>query len=721
MRRLLALLCLLPLLAAPPGAPLTAQEAPTDLAMPAALVADRVALTRDRLLVAEGNVEILQGDTRLTAARVTYDGATDTLTMEGPIVLRDGTSSVILASQAELSGGLRDGILRGARIVLNQQLQIAATEIQRVGGRYSQALQVGATSCHVCDTGRPPLWQIRAERIIHDQEARQLYFDNAQLQVMGVPILFLPRLRLPDPTLDRATGLLPPEFRTSSLLGYGVKLPYFVALGESRDLTVTPFIATDTRTLEFRYRQAFARGELTWNTFLSADDFGPDAVRYGVLAEGRFAVAGGYALTFDIEAASDRSYFPDYDYSDKDRLDSALTLARTTAARDTEVELVFFRSLRDDENNNTFPSVIFDARRDLAFRPGLLGGSARLRGDLQAHLRASESSVDGDGDGVSDGLDVVRAGLTLDWAREWIAGPGLVFGAQARVGADSYLISDDALFESTATRGEAGIAVSVAWPLMARGADGARHMLTPKVQLAATTQSAAEIPNEDSTRVEFDEGNLFALNRATGEDVVEDGTRLDFGLTWTRAGPRGWESTLTLGRVARLSGENDFSDASGLAGDTSNWLVSGTLATEGSYDVIGRITLDNDLAVKKTGLRVGYAGGRVRAASSFAYLSADSAEDRGSAASELALSGEYDVTPSFTALADFRYDFTTEATTEAGIGLRWINECVEIALSASRSFTASASVTPSTDFGLTVGLRGFGTGASTPRVAPRCR
>ncbi|MEL7299479.1 MAG: LPS assembly protein LptD [Pseudomonadota bacterium] len=718
MRRLLALLCVV--VAASLSAPLAAQESDAP-GTPASLVADRVSLTEDRLLIAEGNVEILQGDTRLTASRVTYDGETDTLTMEGPIVLRDGRATIILASQAELSGGLRDGILLGARLVLNQQLQIAAAEIQRVGGRYSQALQVGATSCHVCDSGRPPLWQIRAARIIHDEEERQLYFDEAQLQIMGVPILYLPRLRLPDPTLERATGFLRPEFRTSSLLGYGVKIPYFIALGDSRDLTVTPFITTETRTLEFRYRQAFRRGEIDWNTYVSRDEFGDSALRGGVLATGRFDVFRGYELAFDIETASDRSYFSDYDYSNKDRLDSALTLARTTGTTDAEYELVVFRSLRDGENNNTFPSLIFDARRDLVFAPDLLGGSARLRADLQAHLRTSDANNDSDGDGVSDGLDVVRTGVTLDWAREWVTGPGLVLGAQAMVGADAFIISDDTLFEDDASRGEAGLAVSLAWPLMAQSAGGARHVLTPKIQLASTARSDADIPNEDSTRVEFDEGNLFSLNRAPGEDVVEDGTRIDLGLTWTRSGPAGWESTLTFGRVERLSGAPDFTDASGLSGDSSSWLISGTLATQGRYDVIGRITLDTDLAVQKTGLRVGYDGDSFRAATSYAYLGADADEDRNSAASELTLTTGYDLTPTLTALADFRYDFTTEATTEAGIGFRWINECVEIALSASRNFTSSDTVTPSTDFGFTVGLRGFGTGASTPRVAPRCR
>ena len=78
--------------------------------------------------------------------------------------------------------------------------------------------EVAATSCQVCGSDRPPLWAIRAKRVVHDSEERQIYFDNAQLQVLGVPVFYIPRLRLPDPTLDRARGFLIPELKTSTLL-----------------------------------------------------------------------------------------------------------------------------------------------------------------------------------------------------------------------------------------------------------------------------------------------------------------------------------------------------------------------------------------------------------------------------------------------------------------------------------------------------------------------
>ena len=96
---------------------------------------DDVTVTRDRVLTARGNVEAYQGTTRLRASAISYDEKTGALVITGPITIEDGEDVVIVADQAELSRDLQNGLLTGARMVLNQQLQLAAVEMNRVGGR----------------------------------------------------------------------------------------------------------------------------------------------------------------------------------------------------------------------------------------------------------------------------------------------------------------------------------------------------------------------------------------------------------------------------------------------------------------------------------------------------------------------------------------------------------------------------------------------------------
>ena len=230
----------------------------------ATLIADSLAIRGNDVLVADGHVEIFYQGTTVQANSVTYDRQADLLTITGPIRIRDANGDVILADQAELSGDLTTGILTSARLVLDQQLQLAANELIRVGGRYTALNRVAASSCKICAGSPTPLWEIRARRVVHDQLERQLYFDHAQFRIAGVPVFYIPRLRMPDPTLTRATGFLLPSLRSTSGLGFGVKVPYFIKMGDHRDLLVTPYItAKGGRSLELRYRQAFRTGAVT--------------------------------------------------------------------------------------------------------------------------------------------------------------------------------------------------------------------------------------------------------------------------------------------------------------------------------------------------------------------------------------------------------------------------------------------------------------------------
>ncbi len=254
----------------------------------ATLLADSVTIQSDTTIIATGNVEIISGDTRLKAARIVYDSVSNTLQIFGPIILTQGDETVIFAESAEFDQDLNNGIMRDARMVLDQQLQLAAAEISRVGGRYTQLYKTIASSCQVCANNPVPLWEIRADTVIHDQQEQLLYFENAQLRIADVPVFFLPRLRMPDPTLKRARGFLIPDFQLSTQLGAGFRIPYFFPIGDHADVTLAPRISSVATTLEARYRQAFRNGRLQFDTAVTSDTLRPDALRAYLFGRGHF-------------------------------------------------------------------------------------------------------------------------------------------------------------------------------------------------------------------------------------------------------------------------------------------------------------------------------------------------------------------------------------------------------------------------------------------------
>ncbi len=689
--------------------PAAAQSGP-----PASLVADRVQVLGNQTLVAEGNVEVLYQGRRLTASQIIFDQSTNSLSINGPIRIEEGDQYLVLASRAELDAKLENGILESARMVLGQQLQLAAAEMARADGRYTQLYKTVASSCMVCVSNPVPLWQIRAKRVVHDQLERQLYFDNATIQVMGVSIFYLPRLRLPDPTLKRATGFLIPQLRTTSRLGTGIKIPYFIAMGPSQDLTLAPYISSRTTTIDLRYRRVFGNGRLSFSGAYTSDRILPGKKRGYIFGTGNFRYPHDYRLRFDIQSTSDAAYLLDYGISDKDRLKSDVELSRTRRDSYLSAALVHYQSLRSSEDNATLPTLIGDAFYQRRITNGPFGGIAGYRLEAHSHVRASTTPTDANLDGIVDGRDVSRASLRLDWQKTWTLRSGIELSALSEVNADFYAIGQDATAAGTVSRITPFAAVTLRWPWSKTTARGVSHVIEPVAQFVFSDDFGPTVPNEDSTRVEFDEGNLFSLSRFPGSDVYERGLRANIGVSWTRYDPGGWSLGLTVGRILRARDLGQFNQGSGLAGKNSDWLAAVQLRIDPKLTLTNRALFSDGLKFSRNEARISYSGERLKLGSSFVWLRAEtgvSATNR----SEWSVDGSYTLRDNWTGRFDWRYDFVTKNAASAGIGLVYLTECIELDLSLSRRFTSSTTVEPETKFSLKVGVAGVG---ASRRVKP---
>ncbi|WP_417204975.1 LPS-assembly protein LptD [Antarctobacter sp.] len=711
--RLLGVLCVL-------GTAAQSQDTAETGTVPAMLVADAVFVESGERLIATGNVEAFHNGLRMTAGRIVYDGTTDQLFIDGPIRIIDEEGNILLATYAEMDQGLQNGLLAGARLVLDQQLQVASVEARRVNGRYTQFRKVAVTSCLVCGDRKVPLWQIRASRVVHDQDERQLYFDNAQFRVLDVPVFYFPRLRLPDPTLKRARGFLYPSFTSSTLLGFGVKTPYFFPIGRHQDITLTPFLSPKTRTLEFRYRRAFHTGNLTLTGALSSDTLISDGPRGYLFAVGEFKVARDYKLSFNLKGVSDDSYLYDYDITDVDRLKSNLSLTRVTADSFMDTSVLNYQSLRDYEDNATQPRFIVDYRREQRFFPGI-GGEFRFGTEVHGHLRQSTRDTDGgDDDTEIDGRDVTRLNAEFSWRNRWTLAGGVRAGLSGHLWVDRYMTEQDAISDPEVSRAVPGVAVEFRYPMQRQGVRGGRTLLEPVVQLGWVGGDRLRNPNDESTRVEFDEANLLSLSRFPASDRREHGTTLAAGLRWLHQAPGGWSTALTLGKVWRDTADADFSLSSGLDGTQSDLLIAGRFANRLGLTLSARGLLDSDAKFSKAEARAGWSNTRMDLGASYLLLVTDADEDRTQRQSEWTFDGRYQLTRNWATSGEARYDLADDRLDRIGLGLQYRNECIQVDFQATRNYASATNLEPSTDFDLTVALRGFGAGASGKEYRRTC-
>ncbi len=713
MRRLLVLsLCLAVSFSA------RAQIGASGVAGQATLVADEVSVQSSDVLVAKGHVEVFFNGQHLTASQVIYDQSTDRLSIRGPIKIDDGLGNVMYGDQADLAADLAEGLLISARLMLQQKLQIAGSEMLRAdGGRYTAMRNVAASSCTICAGSKTPLWEIRAHEVVHDAQAQQIWFSHASLRFAGVPVMYLPILRVPDPRLDRATGFLTPHMRTTSALGTGVLLPYFIVLGPNRDVTLTPYITSGGgSTLNLRYRQAFSHGTLSVNGAMTTDQTLPGEGRGFLAATGEFDLGHGYQLDFHGITVSDDAYLVDYGITEADRLDSTVGVTKVERSTYFSGQFSGLHSLREGESNTTQPAALSDVVLHHRLVPTLLGGESDFEVQSHSLYRPSDVSSDLNGDGVADGRDMARLSFKGTWRRNWTFDNGMQLSGGLDGEADFYRIGQDEHYAGHPARSTLTGGLALRWPLVKADGRGTVHVIEPVVQIVAADTPKQNIPNEDSSLVEFDESNLFSLDRFPGADAFEGGTRVNMGVNYLRTAARGWTLGATAGRVLRKSDLAQFSDPSGLAGRNSDWLVSGSLESPGQMGLLSRMLLDDDFELSKAEILFRLTRPKVSVSGGYRYILADQSEYRNDDVRELVLDSNYDVTGNWTAHLANRYDLVAESLAQAGLRLTYTNECIFVDLSVSRRYTSSTSVEPSTDFGLMVELLGFGgSGAQGPQ------
>ena len=110
------------------------------------------------------------------------------------------------------------------------------------------------TNCKKRD-GCPP-WLLKAEEVKHDKQNKTISYKHAWLNLYDVPVFYFPKFFHPDPSVKRQSGFLTPTYSQVNNSGNFLEIPYFLAISENRDLTLSPRIYSDNKALyqgEYRH------------------------------------------------------------------------------------------------------------------------------------------------------------------------------------------------------------------------------------------------------------------------------------------------------------------------------------------------------------------------------------------------------------------------------------------------------------------------------------
>ncbi len=581
---------------------------------------------------AVGNVQLFYNGTSVEADRVIYDQKTKRLHAEGNIRMTDADGKITYAEIMDLSDDYRDGFVDSLRVDTADQTRMAATRADRSSGNYTVFENGVYTACAPCkdDPKKPPLWQVKGARIIHDQQEKMLYFETAQLEFFGVPLAYMPYFSTPDPTVKRKTGFLMPGFTSYTAFGYGVEVPFYWAIAPDMDATFSPRITSKQGVLfqtEFRQRlmdgayqvRVYGIDQLNPSNF--AGQPGDRQFRGGVETKGQFALNDKWVWGWDGVVLSDYYFMSDYRLSAyRDPLGSFLNLptdalsqlyltgvgnrsffdARTMywlsfSGNQQQVPVVY--PVIDYSNVLNYPvfggefsyktNFVNLTRNDAVFDPiTTLANTNSLCTTTSADPLARTPSQC-----LLRGFPGTYTRLTAEaqWRKSFtdpfgeIWTPFAILRADAinsdvsnQPGVSNYLpVGDTQAFRLMPTVG-----LEYRYPFINVQPWGSTT-IEPIAQIIIRPNEtyAGKLPNEDAQSMVFDTSNLFNVDKFSGYDRVEGGGRANVGVQATTQFDRGGSINVLFGQSYQLYGLNSFA----VADVTNTGVDSGLQNTRSDY------------------------------------------------------------------------------------------------------------------------------------------
>jgi LPS-assembly protein len=698
--------------------PTGAQDIAGDENLPIVVTADEIVFDTERKqTTAVGNAEVSRGDRRLMADSIRYDERTGKVFARGNIVLVEANGDAIFGDEMELTGDLRDGVVKGVRALLADDIRIAGVKGRRIGGNTTVLEKAVYSPCQLCPDGKgPPIWQIRAERAVHDQAARTLTYSNAVMEVFGVPVGFTPWFSHPDPTVRKQSGFLLPSVGTDSELGQTLQVPYFLNLAPNRDITLAPLFTTEGGTVLFAegrdletWGRTTVRGSITHTDEYqsSTGEATGQGLRGHLQGTGRYSIDDMHRAGFDGYWTSDKTYLRRYNISNTSILNNHAYIERFDDRDYYGLNAWAFQGLRESDDQDIIPVALPLAEAHVE--------SGRMRWGSQWTLDSNLLMLTRTG-----GRDVRRLVNEVGWEVPQVGPWGDLRRLRLSMRGDIYDVIGDPQDESVGgggddTTGRVLPRATLDWSLPLVGSTGLwQHELTPlaSLNIAPNGGNDDSIPNEDSIDFEFDETNLFLPSRFTGYDLNEGGTKLAYGFRFASLGPNLLSVSGVLGQSLRLENDDTFPRNSGLGGYVSHWVGRLEFRPSQMLDVSYRFRLDAQaMEFARSDLSIGIGPPRVRINLRYLNLDAEAAADSDDDLPdrEAAIAGvRVQMTDYLAVAAQTRRDMTNDATVTNTYGLIYSDDCLLIVAGIEKDFTTRGEIDQPTTFTLRIGLKTLG-------------
>jgi LPS-assembly protein len=235
-------------------------------------------------------------------------------------------------------------------------------------------------------------------------------------------------------------------------------------------------------------------------------------------------------------------------------------------------------------------------------------------------------------------------------------------------------------------------------------------------------------PNEDAQTLVFDDSNLFRVDKFSGWDRVEGGSRANYGLQYTAQFNQGGFVNMLFGQSYSLFGQNSFAvgDAtntglnSGLDTRRSDYVARASYQPNSTYKFTSRFRFAEDgFSVKRMELETSANFDRWNMQLLYGEYAAQPEIGFLNRRQGILGSGQYKIDSNWVLSGSALYDINAEKLTQTRIGIGYIDDCLILGLNYITSYVYSGNVSNNHQIMLQLSLRTLGGTSVSQTVGPQ--
>ena len=575
------------------------------------------------------------------------------------------------------------------------------------------------TICKKRENNKCPPWMIRAKEIRHNSPKKTIFYEKAVLKIYDFPIFYFPKFFHPDPTVKRQSGFLVPQFADNSTVGFSTSIPYFLAISEDKDMTITPKIyAGENILLKNEYRQAFR------NSFLIVDSSytkGYKETTEKKTSGSRNHIFANFTHSFseeensysdlevNLEHISNDTYLKVHDVStelvekDKQILKNELKYQYQDSEKYFGLMASAYEDLDKTDRSKyeyVLPNIVYERNLVSNEKVGII--------DLYSNAIAKNYKVN------QTTKFLVN---DLEWkSKSFSNSAGIQTNFEGLLKVVTYEAENTDNYKTDEFNAETygALAYNASLPMFEKNSSKNKiNFFTPKISLRYAPGHMRDI-GDDNLKLGY--SNLFTLNKNSQIDVVESGTSAAIGLEFSNldfenniAGSENF--SLYIGQVYNLDENMDIPSQSSLDQKVSDLVGKGSVKFSESVSLSNEFSIDHNFNdINYNDLKASFLLGNAKF--NIGYL-----EENNHIGSNSYFKSDIklEINDSNNLSFDLKKNLETDSTEFYNLAYNYINDCLKAGLVYRREFYKDKDVETSDTLMFNISLFPFG-GASLPAI-----